>query len=156
MSEVTIRAEIKDLIEGVANSGVVHDYQRFSAEWDTYLDLFMTEVDGKDVIRGWTITCDGLLQEGFVAGGQRDNSNRKNYRYKIRHYANVDDDKQSEKSILLLIEAVMDVLSANTLHTNVTTVIISTLPQLDPFEPRVFGSTLCHYGEITMTVTEST
>jgi len=61
MSEATIRARIKTILEGISDIGVVHDYERTTADWSKYLELFKTTISGTDQIRGVQIAYRGFV-----------------------------------------------------------------------------------------------
>jgi hypothetical protein len=145
--EATIRAAIKTAVQTVANVGLVYDYQRLTTEWDAFLDLFKTSIGDSDVIRGWCITCEGMVpQERETYGGNTSNYAR-NYPYKIRGYFGVDDSAESEKTAFIIAELVVDALTDH-----ISSAALDNIPALSTFEPRVFGGTLCHFAEISMTV----
>lgn len=147
--ETTIRAAIKTRMEAVSNVGLVYDYQRLTTEWDNFLDLFKTTINGSQVIRGWCITCEGVtLVERETYGGNTSNY-AIHYPYKIRGYFGVDDTNASEKTAFALAEAVREALSAH-----ISSVALDNIPSLDTFEPRIFGDVLCHFIEISMVVVD--
>lgn len=147
-SEPTIRASIKSAMQGVSNIGLVYDYLRFAAEWDTFLDLFKTTISGTPQIRGWMITCNG-----FNPGQAREtygNSGflNRDYQYKIFGYMGLDDSAATEKTFFALAEAVIDALDTH------LTGGLDNMPTLSTFEPRTFGGLVCHFAEITLIVNQ--
>jgi len=153
MAEADVRAQIYDVLVAVDNIGVVHDYERWSADWSAYLDLFKTSIDGQDVIRGWTITCQSFPQEYVQFGG----SIQRSYTYKVRGYVALKDSEASEKTAIALTEDVVEALDGDsTLHDDSGDTRFNTGPaDLSIFEPRLFGSVLCHYAEITLVIEEN-
>lgn len=70
----------------------------------------------------------------------------------IRGYWGLDDSAATEKAALAKGIAVVDALDGDdTLH---NAQYEATLASIERFEPRLFGSVLCHYTEITLSVTE--
>lgn len=154
MSEATVRASLKTILESISDMGTVHDYQRWSSTFDAFLSHFKATIGGVEVIRGWVITATAIPQEGFVTTGNRHTSNRRTYIYQIRGYWGLDDSEATEKSALAKTIEVMDALDSGSIFTG--NVISAGLSQLNTFEPRVFGSSLCHYSEIEQQITEKT
>lgn len=57
MSLTTIREQIKTILSAVDGIGVVHDYERWSASWGKFLELFLVENDdNKKIINGCMFT----------------------------------------------------------------------------------------------------
>jgi len=151
MSEATIRASIKTLIDGVSNIGKTYDLEPFAATWDVFLDRFKTTISSVDMIRGWTISCEAINAEGMVVAGARDTINRYQYTYKIRGYQGLDYDTSTEKNFLVVVLAVMAALDGGIVSGDVYN---AQLAQLEVYQPRTFGSVLAHYAEITQIVWE--
>lgn len=158
-AEAAIRAQLKSTIQGVSNTGVVHDYLRWAAEYSAFLDLFKTTISGKSVIRGWTITCESMPQrqdgDDGATYGTRATGNIQTFNYRLRFYAGLDDSAATEKTILTLALNVVDALDTATTVIDSTS-LIATPAQLEVFEPRMFGSVLCHYAEIVQVVERDT
>lgn len=146
MSEATVRAAIKAVLEDVTNVGEVHDYERWAADWSAYLDLLKTTIGNSDVIRGWTITCESFPQERATFGvpGSIDRT----YTYKLRGYFGLDDSAASEKTAMIVVEDVVEAFDDSDLASE------NEPADLTLFEPRLFGDVLCHYAEITLVVEE--
>jgi hypothetical protein len=136
MSESLVRGMIKTVVEGVANVGIVHDYERWANDWSVFLDRYKTTVGATTVIRGWTITC---------ASWSQDHASRA-YTFKIRGIFGLDDSAASEKTAIGLVEDVCEALNLSSDWDE------GEGAELTVFEPRMFGSVLCHYAEITLRV----
>jgi len=154
MTEATIRANIKTLLEAVTNVGQVHDYERWASTYDVFLDRFKYDVGAQTQIRGWTITCTGMELENRPFQDASDPTDAMfylTYPYIIRGYFGVDDSEATEKSALLIVIEVLQALieGRDSLGAGVQYV---TMPVLDIYEYRVFGSALVHYAEISMNV----
>lgn len=145
--ETTIRAAIKTAVQTVTNVGLVYDYQRLTNNWDDFLDLFKTTISNSDVIRGWCITCEGVVPVERETYGGNTSNYAINYPYKIRGYFGVDDSAESEKAAFAIAELVREALTDH-----LTSVVLDNIPSIDVFEPRVFGGALCHFIEISMVV----
>jgi len=98
MSEATIRAQIKTILEGVSGIGRVHDYERWAATWEKYLEFFKTT---SDVINGWTVSR--VRTPAACASGTHD---RRSHHYKIRGYYGLKDEDATEVTFQALVEAV--------------------------------------------------
>lgn len=144
MAETTLRGTLKSIIQGLTNEGVVHDYERFSADWAALLALFQTTIAGSDYIRGWTITCERVAQTRIEV-------NRvlvRAYSHRIRLYWGLDDSAASEKAAFAMaLGAVAALDASDTLHDGLT-YYDAEPASLETFEPRTFGGTVCHYAEI--------
>ncbi len=151
MSEPTVRAAIKTLIESVSNVGLVYDLQPFADTWDIFIARFKTTISSVNMIRGWTISCEAILTQGFVATGSRDTGNEHDYEYRIRGYQSFDFDTDTENAFLAIILLVMAALDGGIVS---GTVFNADLAQLTSYTPRVFGGVLCHVAEITQIVRE--
>ena len=154
MSEAQVRKAIWDVVRNVKNAGRVYDYQRWATTWDAYLGLFKSDVGGQDEIRGWTITSESEERTGFIASGTRAGHDTINHLFVIRGFMGLDDSRETEKTARALTEAVMNALGTDTTIVSSGAVYNLGLAQLDVFEPRMFGSTLCHYSEIRLAVQE--
>jgi hypothetical protein len=147
--EATIRTAIKTAVESVPDVGLVYDWQRAAVTWDRFLELFKTAIGGSPVIRGWCITCEEAPLRRITFGGNSAGW-LKVYGYKVRGYFSVSDEAESEKAAFLIAEAVAeqltDLVSAH-VHDN--------MPSLDVFDYRLFGSVLCHFAEISLSVRDT-
>lgn len=151
MSESTIRAAIKDVLNTVENIGVVHDYERHAADWGKFLELFRVVMSGQPQIRGWEITRRQRTgRQGTLGAGFRETERR--HVYRIHGYMGLQDHAASEKIFQVLIDAVCAAFSstqrlggASNSHEFI---------QVGVIEPRMFGGVLCHFCELTLTVIE--
>ena len=152
MSEATLRAAIYSVVNGVTDVGIVHDYERWANEWTDFLNLFRTEIDGEQVIRGWEV-----VYRGFPDASERMQMQDiypaflRPHRFLVAGYLQSDDSEESEKTAAALAETVADALNTDAtllglVHDRVEPTLI--------FEPRTFGGVLCHYAEIVLTLWE--
>lgn len=142
-----IRAEYKTILSTVPDIGVVHDYERWSADWAKFLEQFKDPATGK--IRGWTITRE-RSPEVFGAGS----SYERGHVMVLRGYMGLHDVEASEKVFQDLIETVCDTFRPKTTLNGKVQQVEAPL-QVDVVEARMLGSVLCHYCELRQTVTEA-
>ena len=145
MSEPTIRARIKTVVDAVSNSGLVHDYMRWADLQDDMYALFVTTISGASAMRAWTITCNQAtpIEDDF-------NGVLWQYRYVIRGYWQLDDSAASEKSAFAMGLAVMAAIDADATLQKYYTQKAS-MPRFEPF---VFAGVLAHYTEIEFAIAE--
>lgn len=148
-SETTYRAEIKSVLEGVADIGMVHDYERWMDDWAQLLVLFKATIGGMDQLRAWTITLSQVQQEviGFQGGGI-DETILVRYTYRVRGYLALDDSAATEKTFAALVMAVMTALEANTTLQGAVLERDGPVVSLATLEHRMFAGVLCHYAEL--------
>jgi hypothetical protein len=151
MSESAIREQIKTILSGVDGIGVVHDYQRWAATWEKFLDHFKVEATG--TINGWMFSR--------TATPERWLTNVKYirvYEWLIRGVYGLKDEDATETTFQALIEAVCDAFrSEDTLNgtcetTNPEFGSLAGLSgvQVALVENRSFGGMLCHYCELRL------
>jgi hypothetical protein len=151
MSESAIRTQVAAIVNGVTNIGKVYDYERWAADWSTFISLFKTTISGTAQIRGWEIGRRGF-SEKQVAIGTPYGQNEKRHIFFIRGYLGLDDSAATEKIFNGLIEAISDAFRNNwTLN---DTALNHEWIQADIIEMRMFGSVLCHYCELSLAVCE--
>ncbi len=148
MSVAAIRAQVKAILEGVADAGRVHDYDRWEIGWDEFLALFKATVGGIDQIRGWTIhsQSDGSAYPGTNNVGQFERL------ILIRGYLGLKDDGATEKTFDDLVEAVVKAFMGN--YTLNGTAMNAEPPQVAIKEVRQLSDALVHYAEIQLRVKE--
>ena len=145
MSEASIRAGIKSVLNTVADIGAVHDYERYPTnnDWSAFLTLFKATIGGVDQVRGWTLS-------------RRSSSDSMNnpvpHAYIIRGMMSFKDSTETEKTFTTLIESVRTAFRADkTLSGNA---LGHDFIQVSLQEPRFFGGVLCHYCELSITAYE--
>jgi len=155
MSEATVRAAVKTVLDGVSNKGLAYDYERWQSTWDAYLTLFKTTIDSIDQIRAWTISCTSFTQERVEFRTEGKAGLLRTYQYVIRGYLGLDDSAATEKTAIALAEDVIEALDDATTIRPPTAGFYDAQPaQLRTFEPRMFGDVLCHYMEIGVAIQE--
>lgn len=144
MSETSCRQELFDTLSGVAGIGKVYDFERWCADWNTFLNLFKND-DGR--ILGWEIS-----RKSGVGSYLNQVEEEIDHVFEIHGYLPVNDAGQSEKVFNALIE---DVRAA--FRTAMTLGGLNSYPQgfrVGTIDTRMFGNVLCHYCEITIPVRE--
>ena len=147
-------AALKTVVDGVSNIGQVHAYQRFNADWSTYLNSFKATISGTPQIRGWIVT---LEENNPIVGGleppARFGSVARRYNALVIGVQGLKDSSNSEDDFLNLGEAVMDALDAKK-NLSVTGVVDYAVgpTTMRVFQIRQFGSVTCHYCEIVCPV----
>lgn len=149
MSLTTIRTEIKTVLEGITDIGVVHSYERFSTDWTKFLAFFKPA--GKSYVRGWSIRRE-RTPEGYDELGT--NFGRRKYRFVIRGYMSLEDATASSNTFDDLIETVCDTFRPLTVNNLNEKAMGSGLIQVELVQDRMFGSVLCHYCELSLEVEE--
>jgi len=151
MSEATVRASIKTLIEAVSNVGLVYDHEPFAATWDEYVDQFKCKVLGRDQVRAWTISMEAMPRERLTVASARNTHNQARFNYKVRGYCGFNEECETETEFMTVVIAVLNKLDTGIVTGNAYNAPVA---QLDNYVPRTFGGVLCHYAEITQEVIE--
>lgn len=152
MSEATIRGSIKTVLEAVSGIGTVRDYPRHVVNWDDFLGLFKTSADK---IIGCMIEYQGFSlpldeREQMMLG-----ETVRAHSYKVIFLYGLDDSAATEKTAAALAETICNALDdSTTLHGASRSYANATPARLTVWNARVFGSALCHVGEIDFSVWE--
>ncbi len=152
MTESTIRTQIYTVLRSVTDIGVVYDYDRWAADWVTFINLFKTTIDGVDQIRGWEISRKAVI-EGLLKFDVGSKKKKKKHSFVIRGYLGLKDADGTEKIFNSLIEAVASAFRSN--ETLNSTAWFHDGLQAEIIEARMFGGVLCHYCEAILTVHET-
>ena len=151
MSESAIRAQIKTILEAVTNIGKVYDYERWSADWTAFINLFKITVSGVDQIRGWEISRRSVGEKKVVIGvGSL--AHEDDHLFIIKGYMSVKDASATEKTFNTLIESIKTAFRANP-NLNATCERHGRI-QAPVIDFRIFGDVFCHYAELNLTVYE--
>ena len=151
MSEATVRASIKTLIEAVDNVGMVYDREPFTNSWANFVEQFKCNVLGREQIRAFTISCETIPRERLTVASARNSHNQGRLTYKIRGYCGFNYECDTENEFLGVVIAVLDKLDTGIVTGNAYNAPVA---QLDSYVPRTFDGILCHYAEITQEVIE--
>ncbi len=146
MSLAAQRAAIVAILEGVPGIGVVHDYQRWAAQWADFLALFQDPTT--QTVRGCTITREATA-ETWLTNAQVE----RRHTWVLTLMMALNDEAASEKTAQDLAEAVCDALRLDPALGG-SAQGDSGPPQVRTFAPRLFGSVLCHVAEIAMITKE--
>jgi len=152
MSEATFRALINDVLVGVDKIGLVHDYERWNADFGDFIDLMRIRIGGKDVIRGWEIGYRGLTPtpiDSQLSFGNLDAIRQ--HRFVIRGYLGVYDADQSEKDASILAESVCNAMDSDTALNEAAFRVLPTSAVVGTGE---YSGTLCHVITVTVRVEE--
>lgn len=146
-----IRDDIKGKLEAVEDVGVVHGRARMSGDWGKYLQLFKDPAD--DRIRGWEITRGAVRQH--VAG-----ANFRHHLFILRGHLGLNDADATDEAWQVLIDAICDAFqdarppaNASWLYQNGDAPAEAAV-QVPINEIRLFGSVLCHYAEVHLSITQ--
>ena len=155
MSESAIRQKIFETIAGQtglidsshasATLGMVHKYERYSADWNKFIALFKDPVTSR--IFGWEIRRASMPAEKLSNMEQQNT-----HIYQIKGYLAVQDSDQTELLFNSKIEELCALFRGN--HTLDETCLDAGAISVDVIEERTFGSVLCHYAELRMPVAE--
>lgn len=147
MSLEAIREQIKTILSGVSGIGVVHDYERWAADWTSYLELFSVEDEIGTRINGWEITRKKTPSK--TASTTHDS---RSHTFLIRGIYGLKDSDATEITFQQLIEDVCAAFRSN--YQLNSTADNTESVQVDLVENRVFGNVLCHYCELSLTADE--
>lgn len=140
----TVRAAIQATLSGVADIGVVHDYERWAARTDAFTALYLSATHGQ--IRGWYIRQLSRSERSPDVGRHAVIA-----RWRLGGYMALDDSAQSEKTFDDLVEDVIDAFRADdTLGGTVDTCVVGDIAglQLEQSGPVMFGGVLCHGAQL--------
>lgn len=130
--------------------GKVHTYARITTNWSKYIEFFR---DTDKTIRGWEITR-AEVPESLKGAYFR------HHRMVLRGHLGIQDEKESDLEWQVLLDDICEAFRAEVptasrtwLYGNGTNP--SEAPaQIRVNDQRLFGSVLCHYAEVHLTVTE--
>lgn len=145
MSDQTIRLKIQEIIQRVPNCGPVHEYSRWTTDWNQFLALFQDPVSTR--ILGWEISRQAA--PGIYISNAEE---QVTHTYVIRGYMALKDSDRTE----ILFNALIEAIRAE-FRQDFTLGGLSELPkgfEVRIIDERTFGATLCHYCEIAIPVQE--
>ena len=144
MSLKDIREQIATILSTVEGMGIVHQYQRWSATWEKFLDLFK-DTDGR---------INGCIISRRETPTIRDNmpTIERRHVFLFRFVYALKDAEASELEFQNIVERIQDAFDSQYLLGN--TVINSGPVQVNLVEIRLFGGVLCHYAELTLEAVE--
>lgn len=155
MSEQVIRQKIFEIIagqEGIATPsfasadfGMVHKFERWTADWGKFLELFKDPVTGR--IFGFELSRSGSPAQKLSNFEEADT-----HIYTIKGYMAVKDADQTEILFNGKIEALKDKFRRK--HDLDGTCNAAGPLSAETIDTRFFGATLCHYAELNLPATE--
>lgn len=143
MGYAQIRAQVASILSSVPGMGVVHQYERYAADYSAFLSLFKHQ----DKINGWVITRRGVPTR--LAAHQVED---REHQLLLRGYYGLADSAASEHTFQQLVEDVQDAFKHDL---TLGGACLKAGPvQVDVIEPRLFGTVLCHVAELSLSVRE--
>ena len=154
MSLPAIREQIKTILAGVPGIGVVHDRERFAADWTTFLNLFKGP-DGR--INGCMFARERRQRIQQTMG-----ETEKAHVFVVRRFMGMND---AEETGIVFDNHLEDLADAfddyETLNDTCRTINPDWGPmegaiglQIEVSEIRMVGNVLCHYAECRLCVIE--
>jgi len=146
MREADIRGQIAIILAGVSGMGVVHEYQRWAATWEKFLDHFK---DADNKINGCCIS-----RAATPAFRKTMPTIEREHKYMIRCYYGLNDAAGSELIFQALVEGIQNEFDSGSNYSLGGYVLNSGPLQVRIIEPRMFGGVLCHFAELELPATE--
>lgn len=151
MSEADIRERIAVILAAADSAAVVHQYQRFSSDLKTFIDLFR---DGDNRIHGWVITRRAVAKRELTSQIQRV------YVFSLRGYYGMKDSAATEQAFQTMLDTIADAFDNDyTLGGTCETTTPEWGPmsglaglQIEDIDLRMFGGVLCHFAECRLGV----
>ncbi len=140
-----IRIQIKTLLETVPGIGKVHDFERWTTDWNAFLNYFK---DSHNRINGWVIT----RSETSERLQSPEAVNVSAHTFVIKGYYGLQDSLESEKIFQDLIESVRSVLRVNSTLNGTCRRIYP--PSVNILANRPYAGILMHQCEIHLKVEE--
>jgi hypothetical protein len=104
MSNVqVIRAALTALMGAVPKLGVVHGYERYHTSESQFKELFVADIDGQEVLRGWWLRRTATAERSLGVG-----RNVEVNTWTIRGYMGLNDELATELQMEALVEALRD------------------------------------------------
>lgn len=148
---LTILTDIKTKMESITDIGKVYDYERYSTDMATFINLFKVVISGVEQIRGWEISR-------FAVTEHKTGAYFRHHKFRISGYMGLKDSTATDKTFQQLVDAVSDKFR-NSQGGSSWDYKDGDNPQNSPvqvpvIDVRTFGSVLCHHSEIILSVTE--
>jgi len=143
MSESTVRAKIYGLVSSVSGIGKVYDYERWAADWGTFIELFKDPATG--TILGWELGRRAAPAE-YISNAEELTT----HEYTIKGYMAVNDSDESEKTFNGKIEDIRTKFRYNSTLDGLAE--MAGPVKVERIDTRWFGRVLCHYGELSISV----
>ena len=159
MTEATIRARLKTVLDGVTDIGRTYDYFRHVTETTERDKRFLTS---SGIFHTWQIQLEdsspiATVNQSEIANYREANADAQRfriYRYRLWGYYAVNDELATEKTMIAITESVIDALDEDTtLHGAGDLTYYNTTPaQLAVFGFTEYAGILCHGAQVTVTI----
>jgi hypothetical protein len=150
MSVLSIRAQLKTLLQTVSGIGQVYDYKRYSADWGSYKQLFTKN----SRVNEWEIQRTGFTVEPRGSQAAAGKVKDLTHTFILRGFYGFQDEPSSEKDFDTLVDAISDLFIT---HQDIDqTAEIINIPVVGQITFQMFGDVLCHVIEIQVSVRERT
>lgn len=152
MSLLAIRTAIRDVVAAVANTGVVHTYERYAKDMAALKALYQTAPNGP--LCGWYVRRENTREVGIAIPRYVEV-----VQWRLQGFMALDDSAASELVFDDSIEGIRDAFRADTHLGGLVTklgVLGATAErgvQLDDAGPVMFAGVLCHAARIRLTTT---
>lgn len=146
-----VRAALVARLQGVADVGVVHGYQRYAASLSALLALYTSEIGGVQQLRGWYVSRKGTEESSAVAGAYA-----VTHEWEIRGYMALNDAAQSEIAFDGLVERIREVFRGDDALGGAVGAIVfdgtegSAAGVQAQLEPVMFAGVLCHAARLSL------
>ena len=149
---------VLNLVDASSTIGGIHDYERWALHLDKILEILVDPTD--NVVRSWMIIYRGYISDDVSSMFSQDLENVKslsvrNHSWTVRGVLALDDSEATDKTFATVAETVSNELDADeNLHNQdrywgdppMTPV------DLETFEVRIMAGVLCHFAEISFTL----
>jgi hypothetical protein len=142
MSDASLRAEIKTILDTVPGAGKVYDYERWIIDPSKFLALFRNadkKIYGWDISRAAVPTVVRVTKKIEIT-----------HTYRLKGYYVLEDSAATEKSFNAIVDAILLAF----VDTKIPGSQGHALPVVPVLGARFFGAVLCHYAEIVLKVSE--
>lgn len=145
----SLRTAIATALDGVPNTGIVHDRERFVVDLSRYLELFKTTIGGVSQIRGWLVLRESAHPLDEAVYGEV----RRRHLFVLYGVLGFQDSTDTYGTMQGLCDAVMAAFDNQT-TLGVAGVVVRTVGPcaLRSFKAEQFGSVLCHAAEIELPI----
>jgi len=146
---INVRDALVTVIESITNIGKVYPTNKYAADWAHFNDIFSVNIGGNKQIRGW------WLSPPTVTGSSRGDTfdaHWRTYTFTVRGVQSYKDSLDTETTFTLNVYAVFDLISRQGTLGQPDVIDGSIEVRVPLIAFRMFGSTLCHYAEITVDV----
>ncbi len=125
--------------------GTIHAYPRWAPSWEEFLNLFSTEVDGREQVRGVEITRKVTESQWYTFG----KSVKRTYHFILVFHLGLNDAGESGQELQNLCDQVMDYLDGYVIELSgyIYGPVIGPSRLVDMVETEFHG-VLCNHAEI--------